>query len=338
MYSEQNVQMVSSMSRAAPVIACILCSSRGCESYLFPSYLSARSLRSRQKLEPPNKVSRPTPTPLAKQFHAGPFRILSRREEHPTRTTSILYANEGDAANAEECVPFDPELIEAAKVKLSWEVAADRQSRPILDLSGSRRARDDCLDLSEAAAVAKDSVGDGNDLRESEDDLDNDNLDSEWITGRVWTETRRALIERSILPPDNSDTEKEMHMLSSCPQLIRLPTCDIGATADAAIDKLGILPATLSKKPEILSYPASCLPAAIEFLSNMMMLPQAAIQSLCKSNPDLLIGGLDGYVQEQAVKDALGSASDAMYGLSKTVSADVGDLIRRDKGGKAKGL
>ena len=88
----------------------------------------------------------------------------------------------------------------------------------------------------------------------------------------------------------------------------------------------------------LLSYPSYLYAGALEFLSNMMMLPQATIADLCKTNPELLIGGLDGYIQEQSVKNALGSAGDALYGVSRTVANDVGKTMRGDGRAGPKGL
>ena len=68
-----------------------------------------------------------------------------------------------------------------------------------------------------------------------------------------------------------------------------------------------------------------------------MMLPQPTLVELCKTNPELLIGALDGYIQEQSVKDALGSAGDALYGVSRSVASDVGKTMRDGRAGP-KGL
>ena len=126
-------------------------------------------------------------------------------------------------------------------------------------------------------------------------------------------------------------------LLSKCPQLARLPTDDIVESLNGLVDTIGMSTSAITQAPTLLSYPSHLFPGAIEFLSNMMMLPQPTISNLCKTNPELLIGGLDGYIQEQSVKNALGSAGDALYGVSRSVANDVGKTMR-DKREGPKGL
>ena len=220
-------------------------------------------------------------------------------------------------------------VIRAAEQKLPWEVAAERQSRPVLDLSGGSIGEDD-LSLSEAASVGSagsdEGVGSPNDESAR---LDKEPCDA-WTGGNRWLETKLALVELSVLSDDETRSEV---FLSKCPQLARLPTEDIVASAQEAIGSIGLSPSAIERNPMLPSYPSHLYAGALEFLSNMMMLPQPTITGLCKTNPDLLIGGLDGYIQEQSVKDALGSAGDALYGVSRSVANDVGKTMRDGRAG-----
>lgn len=227
-----------------------------------------------------------------------------------------------------EAEPFRRELIAAAQEKLSWEVALEKQSGPVLDLSSARGSDD--LGLSEAASVARESLANKKktcDTKQKDINVDDGEITrDDWQSGEIWRKTRQALMERF-----DDDTEVEEDMLAACPQLARLPTENIVAAAGELIDALEISSTSMSKHPAMLSYPAPYFPGAIEFLSDMMMLPKPTIKSLCKANPELLIGGLDGYIQEQAVKTALGSAGDALYGVGRSVAADLGGMIQEKK-------
>ena len=230
------------------------------------------------------------------------------------------------AATSDSGHGLSDETIQMAEQKLPWEVAAERQRRPVLDLSGGRSGIDDSdLSLSDAASAER---GEGPIHRKIADDhLRGGAVD--WMTGGVWRETRQALIEMAIL----SGATEEL-FLSKCPQLARLPTEDVVETANFLV---GMSPSAIAQYPSLLSYPSYLFPGAMEFLSNMMMLPQPMISSLCQTNPDLLIGGLDGYIQEQSVKNALGSAGDALYGVGRSVANDIGKTMR-DRRDSPKGL
>ena len=241
------------------------------------------------------------------------------------------------AATASDNGGLGDEIIKAAEQKLPWEVAAERQSRPVLDLSGEGSGLDDSdLSLSDAASAAQT----GRQIHEEVVDGNDDEVDTvDWRTGCVWRETRRALVEMSIISDAAAADEvnDEEVLLSKCPQLVRLPKEDIVESAKVLVDTIGMSTSAITQAPTLLSYPSHLFPGALEFLSNMMMLPQPTISSLCQTNPELLIGGLDGYIQEQSVKNALGSAGNALYGVSRSVANDVGKTMR-DRKAKPKGL
>ena len=220
-------------------------------------------------------------------------------------------------------------IIRAAEQKLPWEVAAERQSRPVLDLSGGSIGEDD-LSLSEAASVS--SVGGDKTGPVAKTNTFGEERCDDWMVGNIWLETKAALVE--LLTDD--ETRNEV-FLSKCPQLARLPTEDILASAQEVIGSIGLSPSAVQQNPMLLSYPSHLYAGALEFLSNMMMLPQPTLVDLCKTNQELLIGGLDGYIQEQSVKNALGSAGDALYGVGRSVANDVGKTMRDGRAGP-KGL
>jgi len=230
----------------------------------------------------------------------------------------------GAPSNADETNNgLTPELIQAAEKKLPWEISAEKQSRPVLDLSGNFDDSD--LTLSDAASAdEKMSLRDDGKSREEKD------CTEDWASGSVWTETRKALIDLDVLSSNESE-ESTQDMLAECPQLARIPTEAVVDSAQEALNTIGIPASAMKQNAALLSYPSYLFPGALEFLSNMMMLPQQTIISLCKTNPELLIGGLDGYIQEQSVKNALGSAGNALYGVSRSVANDVGQTIREKR-------
>ena len=234
---------------------------------------------------------------------------------------------------------FDQKLVEAAKIPLPWEIALEKQSSPVLDLSSRKLGSDSDLSLSDAAQI--DESGEKKEAESIICEDDSDSGSSEWQKGVIWAQTCLLFRERGVIATtsdENIDNDKAdlQDLLSKCPQLMRLPTENIVATADEAMNTLLISPIVLAVNPTIMSYPAPYLSGAVEFLSNMMMLPPDTITTLCQSSPELLIGGLDGYVQEQSVKNALGSAGDALYGVGRSAAADLGGAIR-DRN-KPKGL
>ena len=247
---------------------------------------------------------------------------------HGTRTHRE--SNSWCAAASDDGQGLSDEIIQIAEQKLPWEVAAERQSRPVLDLSGGRSGINDSdLSLADAASAVRGK----RQTQENETNTDDHEVGAvDWSTGGVWRETKQALIEMAIL----SEATEEL-FLSKCPQLARLPTEDVVETANFLVNTIGMSPSAIAQYPSLLSYPAHLFPGAMEFSSNMMMLPQPMISSLCRTNPDLLIGGLDGYIQEQSVKNALGSAGDALYGVGRSVANDVGKTMR-DRRDSPKGL
>ena len=223
------------------------------------------------------------------------------------------------------------EIIRAAEKKLPWEIAAERQSRPVLDLSGGSIGEDN-LSLSDTASVGS-AEGDKTGA-DAKTNVPGKEPCNDWTDGQIWLETKAALYEVSVLTDDETRSKV---FLTNCPQLARLPTEDIAASAQEVIASIGVSPSAIERNPILLSYPAHLYAGALEFLSNMMMLPQRTIADFCKTNPELLIGGLDGYIQEQSVKSALGSAGDALYGVSRSVANDVGKTMR-DGRTRPKGL
>lgn len=274
-------------------------------------------------------VQRPIPSSPWHATRSTPSIPTSTGQNHEHRRIhgkSHLFADSGE----KRCTGLSDEVIQTAEQLLPWEVAAEKQSRPVLDLSGGGSGMDDSdLSLSDAASAASQRTT-SDDQAKAEKEV-KDEID--WKSGSVWTASRKELIDLEIL----SDGANDEVFLSKCPQLARLPTGGIVDSAKVMLDTIGLPPPAIAQHPTLLSYPAQLYPGALEFLSNMMMLPQPTISSLCKASPELLLGGLDGYIQEQSVKNALGSAGDALYGVSRSVANDVGKTMRDGKAGQ-KGL
>ena len=89
--------------------------------------------------------------------------------------------------------------IDAARTKLSWEKEAERQAKPVLNLS----ARERTVVPAEETAIS--------------DTIEAD--DEEWIDGKLWDETRSGLLDLKALADDADAASK---LLAAAPQLARL--------------------------------------------------------------------------------------------------------------------
>lgn len=73
----------------------------------------------------------------------------------------------------------------------------------------------------------------------------------------------------------------------------------------------------------------------MEFLSNMMM--QNAIAA-CLTSPALLLSGIEGGIQEQAVQKALGAAGAATSAASQMIAGDAMQSFKQIQNQKRKRL
>ena len=185
--------------------------------------------------------------------------------------------------------------IEGALALLLWETLLEVSNRPVLDLS----ARDASP---ETAAV-------GNKESPSSETVSNSDR-SLWDQGQRWNITKLGLVDLGVHNPDR--------FIEKCPQLLRLESTMVIETAKWIIHEFTV--AYLESEPRLLSYPVSSVSYGMEFIGTMMMLPDA--KPVCRASPELLLGGIEGGLQEQAVKNALGAASEATRQANQKIAGD----------------
>jgi hypothetical protein len=94
---------------------------------------------------------------------------------------------------------------------------------------------------------------------------------------------------------------------------------------------LGLPPALLRREPQLLTYPADYIKGGFDFLVTMMMSTKNVVIPACRDTTGLLVGAIDGYIQEQFVKRALGDASEATSKTNQQMAADVAKAYRAVK-------
>mmetsp|Transcript_12034 Transcript_12034/g.17949 ORF Transcript_12034/g.17949 Transcript_12034/m.17949 type:complete len:315 (-) Transcript_12034:151-1095(-) len=239
---------------------------------------------------------------------------------------------------------IDASLVKAAKIKLEWEVSEEMNSKPALDLS-FREKKGDELFLSEQAFVARDTLTTKNTKEEEEEHLEEVEKER-WEDGHVWFETCAELRQLGILP-SSTETDKDdysMWIIESVPQLLRLDTNMVLNTTQLLLSygfDLSSISSSSSKTfLSILTYPPDSIQYAIEsFLKNMMAAPSASfVLAVCKTNPELLLSGIQGGIQELTVKNALGKASDAMYSANQKVAVDSANVLKEIRAKNTKNM
>jgi hypothetical protein len=228
---------------------------------------------------------------------------------------NVFNAAVGDLTTNEP-LSLDPALIRAASAKLPWEMLLQKEQEPILNLSRDLEA--------EISATMNDDNTTATDIS--------------WQDGSQWATTRKQLMKLWILPRDMSNgaderyamaaSKSEMKMLESVPQLLRLETVVVAAERVLA---LGLPPALLRREPQLLTYPADYIEGGLNFLITMMMSTKELVVPACRDTPKLLIGAVDGYIQEQFVQRALSDASEATLNTNKRIAANVANAYRAVK-------
>ena len=185
------------------------------------------------------------------------------------------------------------ELIEAARQPLDWERAASLSAAPVLDLS---RVRETMLDVDESGSTAEDSP--------EEEDV------ALWANGQRWEATAQALDVDFNVGPDRTSA-----MLSTVPQLLRLETEVVLASADALVGITGRAGAglhVLDSHPHLITYSSVQLEAGVQYLITMMGgLPRSSVISTCALSPDLLVMGTAEAINQERISAALSSAGAA---------------------------
>jgi hypothetical protein len=192
--------------------------------------------------------------------------------------------------------PLADDLVAGASQKLLWETLDESSQRPVLDLSS--RQND---------ATFKD-------ISRPRDGDENGADTSEWDQGQRWNVTKQSLSAMGIDVVGGT----ESIFLRECPQLLRLESSTVVEMAQWVIDEFGVN--YLQSSPTLLGFRAADAIYGLEFLSLMMMVPDA--KPSCVASGKLLLAAIQGGIQERAVKNALGSASTAASQASQAIAAD----------------
>jgi hypothetical protein len=190
--------------------------------------------------------------------------------------------------------------IEAASDKMVWETLEESSSRPLLNLSSR-------------------------DMTSPEDVVSETTDTSEWDQGQLWQITKQGLSNMGV-----EDTES---VLQKCPQLLRLEPSMVLETAEWVVQEFSTK--YLESEPRLLSFRLTDASYGLEFMSMMMMMDA---KPFCTAAPELLLTGIEGGIQEQAVKKALGSAADATTKASQTIAGDTMKTFKNLQKQRRKGL
>ena len=184
---------------------------------------------------------------------------------------------------------MDASLYQRASTRLTWETLEEWSARPILNLS----ARDDSPEG----------------IREKEmnfSSLPTDVWDRHWKD-----ETLPGLEDIGVLV-------NESYFLERCPHLLRLEPALVLETASWLAEKFGAR--YVSSEPRLLGFRQADVAYGVEFLSTMMMIPDAT--PACSASPALFLTGIEGGIQEQAVQRALGAAGSASAAATQKIAGD----------------
>jgi hypothetical protein len=180
--------------------------------------------------------------------------------------------------------------IENASAKLQWEILEERMARPVLDLSKN------CEEIIE---------NEKSDLRVSTND---------WDQGQKWSETSKGLLALGVSSPDE--------LLLKCPQLYRLEPSLVLETSKWLIQQEGFGVTYIIQEPRVLSYKRADVEYGLEFLQLMTMSTSLALLV------PLLLSGIEGGLQERAVKEALGAAAEATCNANQRIAGDAAATLK----------
>ena len=253
----------------------------------------------------------------ASNFIAESLRHKKRRRQNQQFHIMSAVGGEaaGDSTSSSSLPLYDQSLIDLASIKLDWEIIKDKNERPTLNLSSRDQSPEDVQNIENSSCVVLDS--------------------SDWDDGQQWKKTIKGLKELGIF--DESDDDKTVETLTACPQLLRLDTEMILETAKWLLDN-GFKSEYILSEPRLLSYPPKEVEYGIEFMSIMMMTPKELTKTTILASSQLFIAGIDGGIQEQSVKFALGKASDATRDANQRIAGDMMSSLNQLKNANRKGL
>jgi len=191
-------------------------------------------------------------------------------------------------------------LVEAALPELIWEKFKRQEQRAVLNLSERESSPEEFL------VERKDT--------------------STWDQGQRWRETEQRL---SNFLEDNSKQQQGDFLLNRCPQLYRLESDQVLKTAIWLVDEFSVH--YVLQEPRLLLYKCSDVQYGLEFLSTMMMMSSPSFVTKSKAGlfpPALFLNGVDGGIQERAVKRSLGEAGDATYAAKREIAIDTAATLK----------
>ena len=134
----------------------------------------------------------------------------------------------------------------------------------------------------------------------ADDSINSDNDIVSWRSGKQWYITRQRLMDVWVLPRDMSNGSWEAYaaaanrgeesILQKSPQLLRLPSEQIIASAKTVLSVLKLPPALLRKEPLLLTMEPQRLQGGFEQLqANDSYADAAMAREACKNTPGLLL-------------------------------------------------
>jgi len=217
---------------------------------------------------------------------------------------------------------FTDDLLERARRPLSWEEKVAKEKKPVLNLSAVRNL--DTLSLADGANM--DEITDSN-------EIDCEQETEDWIDGHVWHSTEQYLIDIGIM-----ETEK---ILSSAPQLLRLPTQQVVEAANFLYSYPTGKNSTdvIKADPSLLTYLADDLRYGLEeYLPNMMFMGNqdtaaAQISNQFALSPSLGLQlirmGIEGGLEERHISRALNNAGTASSKATEGIVGEVGKSFKQ---------
>ena len=137
---------------------------------------------------------------------------------------------------------------------------------------------------------------------------------NDWDQGQRWSETSTGLLALGLSSPDE--------LLLKCPQLYRLEPSQVLETSKWLIQQEGFGVTYLIQEPRVLSFKRTDVEYGLEFLKLMTMSTSLALLV------PLLQSGIEGGLQERAVKEALGAAAEATYNANQRIAGDAAATLK----------
>lgn len=250
--------------------------------------------------------------------------VLNSRYKQSSATCEgfKLSKNSHNENKCDEWTSFfhDNNLIQKAEEKLVWEILEEQKNKPVLNLS----VRDASLEDEPKLSTFKET----------------ETSEQEWIDGGIWYHTLNGLKEIGVFQLEDTDQGIDdciLQLLRAAPQLLRLDTNTVLETASILKDEISLGSCwnhIVLEQPTLLTFPPKHVRYGVDFLITMISpLPLPMIQSMYQSNPQLLLSGIEGGLQEQSVGNAL---QDALAATSSANKRIVGDSINLRKSIKNK--